>query len=317
MHGFTPDQETDDDRMTDELVLPPLSGRSGPSWDEGQASVFLAVLEPFAFDGSRSEIADGVTIKRITKAARARLEEVSHPFLVGPNDFVVRCDQGAGRKESVEEQARENLDRVVLALRIFQPDPVELGAIVAYQPTVAGSAHNPWWFLFGWPSRLPVVNPLRLRGRYKLTKVATAQLKNIYRGLQANLGRSAEVALRRFDLAYQRRHSEDRLIDYWVALEALISEGQQELTYKMAMRIAHFLGKSANDRVALYEGLKKAYGVRSAVVHGRGSKRQIEEAEVVSGTALRDCLRRMVLEGKTPDPQRLDELIARGIGSAS
>ena len=78
-----------------------------------------------------------------------------------------------------------------------------------------------------------------------------------------------EVALRRFNLGYERARLEDMLIDYAIGFESLLLGGaQQELGYRMALRGAALLGKAHSERKEIFHDLKTAYDVRSRIVHG-------------------------------------------------
>lgn len=287
-------------------LLPPLS--ASPPWDEGQGSVFLATLRNFAFDSSAVRIADGLAIKRISRTDEGRLQAgFGSQHIVG--EFAIEARENAGRRSTIEQGARYKFSRVVTALRLVHPRPVSLGDFVAYQPSVRGSTRDLFvaWYPDlpgkGWSGFLALPNP------YELSEGTAVQLKEMYRGLLVDLGGSSKVALRRFDLAYQRQLTEDKLIDYWVGLEALFSDGQGDITYKLAMRIAHFIEESADDRGDLFRDLKKAYSLRSAVVHGGGTSAKIRWAEGLAGGALRACLSRLVLEGIIYGPEDVDRMI--------
>jgi hypothetical protein len=59
-----------------------------------------------------------------------------------------------------------------------------------------------------------------------------------------------------------------KIVSYCTALEALFSTDSSELTHKVAHRIAVFLGGGPQEKTALFNFIKKAYGIRSKVVHG-------------------------------------------------
>jgi hypothetical protein len=81
-----------------------------------------------------------------------------------------------------------------------------------------------------------------------------------------------ELAIKRFNLAHVRKDFEDKLIDMMIAFEALylIHTDKAELSYKLAIRAAFVLGKDKNksEQEKMYIFLKKAYDVRSGIVHG-------------------------------------------------
>ncbi len=295
--------------MRDELVLPPLSALPKYSWERSQPSIFVAALARFESSGADLQIADGLVIRRITEADKDRLTEANGALFAFGDSWVIESKERAGNFNTIQQKARDRFTKVVTVLRLLQPGPVSLDKFVEFQPSVAGSLRNPWplWF----PAILGT-SPLALLGTYKFGEANADRLRGLYCGLVTTLDARADVALRRFDLAYQRQGAEDRLIDYWVALEALFSDGGGEITYKLAMRISHFMMGPSSGSFWLYKCLKKAYDVRSDVVHGRGTKAKIRIAEELAEEALRTCLRRLILEGKTPKPAEIDAIIAEG-----
>jgi hypothetical protein len=58
------------------------------------------------------------------------------------------------------------------------------------------------------------------------------------------------------------------IIDYMIALEALLLQEQQELAYKLALRGTALLGENPDSRLEVFSRLRKAYSVRSKIVHG-------------------------------------------------
>ena len=80
-----------------------------------------------------------------------------------------------------------------------------------------------------------------------------------------------ELAIRRFNLAHVRKELEDKLIDLMIAFEALyLINTDQELGFKLATRAAFILGKDKGktEKEKIYIFLKKAYSIRSGIVHG-------------------------------------------------
>jgi hypothetical protein len=59
-----------------------------------------------------------------------------------------------------------------------------------------------------------------------------------------------------------------RLVEYVSALEALLLENTDELSYKLAMRTSTIVATSGAERKRSFEFMKKAYALRSKTVHG-------------------------------------------------
>ena len=110
------------------------------------------------------------------------------------------------------------------------------------------------------------------RGHFELTATQAPLLPPLYRHLAADTPPSAlALALRRFTASYQRVSDEDRLIDCWVAFEALYAPDQtSELRFRVSLRIARLLGSTREQRVSLFASMRRSYDWRSHIVHGGG-----------------------------------------------
>ena len=84
-----------------------------------------------------------------------------------------------------------------------------------------------------------------------------------------NLVRCA-IALRRWDRICAGGPPDDVIVDAWVGLESLLFTGgsQGELTYRSSLRLSALIGRGGPERTALFREVRKAYGVRSSVLHG-------------------------------------------------
>jgi hypothetical protein len=74
--------------------------------------------------------------------------------------------------------------------------------------------------------------------------------------------------------------SDERVLDWVVALEALFSDSEGELVHKLASRIAWFLGRDGEDRIGIAKRVRDLYGIRSNIVHGR--KHQITGEDILT-----------------------------------
>ena len=106
------------------------------------------------------------------------------------------------------------------------------------------------------------------------------------------------AAFTRLDDSYRRLQAGDRLIDYWVALEALFltKDEKSELLYRISLKIARYIGGTIDDRNDLVKFIKRSYGFRSRVVHGGrlGTKEllDLEAVDAETGNVLRNALRK-------------------------
>lgn len=91
-----------------------------------------------------------------------------------------------------------------------------------------------------------------------------------YKDVNFEKNRFIELAIRRFNLSHIRKDLEDKLIDMMIAFEALYLTDNAELSYKLATRAAFILGidKKKSEQKEIYLFFKKAYAIRSEIVHG-------------------------------------------------
>lgn len=69
----------------------------------------------------------------------------------------------------------------------------------------------------------------------------------------------------------QARSAEDlgqKIANYCSFFEALLSTSSAELSHQLSERAAFFLSNSPPERIRIFREIKKAYGVRSKIVHG-------------------------------------------------
>ena len=121
-------------------------------------------------------------------------------------------------------------------------------------------------------------------------------LLNIRKWRDTKILNNINIALERFHSAYHG-DIEDRLIDQMIALESLYLANEQELTYKLALRIAFLLRKRKDHRNIVFANIKKAYRYRSRIVHGNNPPIRDELRPVVSDTGdyLRQSIQRFLL----------------------
>jgi hypothetical protein len=135
-----------------------------------------------------------------------------------------------------------------------------------------------------WDHDLPPLTPVRTVRRYpewfddyawlrEPKPIGRAVLEALPDTVVALRAASARVVLaaRRLSLAVTRSADDDRTIDACIGLEALLGEGRDELSHRLALRAATALAtRPANplNPERIYEVTKKIYAHRSAVVHG-------------------------------------------------
>jgi len=103
---------------------------------------------------------------------------------------------------------------------------------------------------------------------------------NLQRTLATKHGGKVRLAMHRLNLSSLRTTDEDGVIDSMIAMEALLSDGTQEMTHKVAMRLAA-LYKIAYSSGAepVFKELKDVYRFRSAIVHGGTNPQKYREID--------------------------------------
>jgi len=89
-----------------------------------------------------------------------------------------------------------------------------------------------------------------------------------------------------------------KIANYCSFFEAMLSSKNVELSHQMAERAAFYLCESAEERLTHYRKSKRAYGIRSKVVHGDSvSKNQLKELEDIAehcDNVARNLMKRMM-----------------------
>lgn len=79
-----------------------------------------------------------------------------------------------------------------------------------------------------------------------------------------------KIAAGRFAESFGKHGKEDRLIDYVIAMEALLGRENEAISYRIPLRLATLIGDSPTERVRIFDISKKSYELRSKLVHGSG-----------------------------------------------
>jgi hypothetical protein len=243
---------------------------------------FLAVIEGFSMESDRIDLGNGSGIIRIEKSKRERLLagglqfggfSPASPFatmeygieIVMEVPKVIGDTKAEGANVSNMAQAKERIEEVCSCLRLFKKGNFGFNSVrmqgIGWSPQggdmVTGSLGTKSF----------------LGGGYSLTGAEVVQLSEwweMYRQTRATPRRGIDLALRRFNVGYERARLEDRLIDYFIGFEALLlkEEERQELDYRLALRGGALLGKNGPEKTQMFSELRAGYRARSKIVHG-------------------------------------------------
>jgi len=150
----------------------------------------------------------------------------------------------------------------------------------------------------------------------------TTQVIHVWTLLQTSPNREAlRIPLRRWESSLTRANLEDKLIDAWISLEALLLGGDQgELAYRASIRLAEFLAASGANRQEIYEDTRMSYRWRSIIVHGLSSKKiakrqPLEKVVQLTTDRLRSALLKVLEQPRRFDPNKLEIELLRRDGS--
>lgn len=216
------------------------------------------------------------------------------------------------------------IDKFFGALRISSS--VDTGYAQVYSQAVGWAAHcianlpylegatvrsYPGWFEnYYW--NLEVIPDISMETMEKARKA--------YNNIISSTENSINLSVKRLNRCVVRDAEEDSVLDVTIAMETLLSDdGNQEMTYKLAMRVGALstldpaFGKSPQQA---FRDIKRIYSYRSAIIHGSKNleKKRIikidEENEVAVYALAVDYLRmilRILLEYSIyRDPKQID-----------
>ena len=159
------------------------------------------------------------------------------------------------------------IHKIITALRLFKAGSVSCSEILVYQKTTWRDLDE-ISFCLSMSSKIG-----RDANKYELTKEDVENLRefwNHFKSFDIKEYPFLYVAIRRFNFSYERALTEDKIIDFMIAFEALyFPDEKTELNYRLALRCAYFLGKDESERQKIFELLKNAYDIRSKIVHGK------------------------------------------------
>ncbi|MCK4733956.1 MAG: hypothetical protein KAT65_15990, partial [Methanophagales archaeon] len=112
-------------------------------------------------------------------------------------------------------------------------------------------------------------------GVYHLEKNEVLDFEESFKRLK-NKAKFLDIPLRYFNYAHTRERPEDKLIDYMIAFEGLFSKEKAELSYRLSLRVAAFLGENPDEKGKIFTLMRKAYDLRSDIVHGSSYSKNIE-----------------------------------------
>lgn len=229
---------------------------------------------------------------------------VDRPAVLHARQTVVGRPPSTDLHAVLAQVPQVNADHVITAIRLVMNAPISV--ILQEHNSEGLMAFGGVTTSWGWSP--PPLGPLATLDQEKATEVIhVCQLLQTSPNID-----HVRLPLRRWESSLLRQSLEDRLIDAWISLEALLLGGREgELSYRAAVRLAEFLGTSGADRKAIYDATRTSYQWRSAIVHALSSSRlarrsPLQETVLLTTEHLRSALLKVLdLPGRF-DPDKLE-----------
>jgi len=254
-------------------------------YSDAETFTIIAPLGGFRSDSGGLRLDENLLIRKITLEEHQRLFKDSggtfplfEPGVMGMTHVIATYYT---RKISDAHNVFPSMDlfkKVITALRIFKKGGIGFTRIY--------DKPDHWMSPFGFGSAARHEHLRYLGGNYELNNSEIPNFLNFWKdfaSLDQKKYRFLDIATERFYLSQERiRQPEDKLIDIMIGLEALYLRDNKELSYKLSTRAAFMLEKNPGKRKKIFALVKKAYGIRSDIVHGSKLKKEIS----VDGTKM-------------------------------
>lgn len=255
----------------------------------------FSLLINFESTQEKIELGSGFSIIRLSKEQKEELLSQTmqplgiktRPYSTSSNyafELFVRVPKVIGDSSATPSTrgmpfviARENMDKASSALRLFKNGALHYDQYIEVEPTA-------WDFSLGRSATYRIAIQPPAGAKYELSDAETLDFLVFWKSFQLlkrHNSKVIDIALSRFNFAYERIRPEDRLIDYVIGFESLLLKGDEkgEFAYRLALRGTMLLSTSSDKRKVIYDLLKEAYRERSRIVHGVGSSKTVSLGE--------------------------------------
>jgi hypothetical protein len=267
----------------------------------------LANLLNFRSESMLLDLGDDITIRRRSFEQLAamgwsedRLEQLSREWFEGHvnSSHIILAEHTRPRTPDTfvltDSTVYEKVARILLALRLLKEGDIGIGRMWILRPESfrlsSGGSGAMGYVASGMPGPA-----------FRLDEPELPSVRDIYSKLlryervREKAPVNLDLALRSFSDVYERRtiRSDTRLVETITAVEALLGT-DIEINFRLAFRISQILGDDDDERLAIFDQMKRYYDTRSRVVHGeplKGKHRRLLEDQ----QALRDMVRRLLI----------------------
>lgn len=241
----------------------------------------FAPLEGFSSEVDEIELDKNLRIIRLSKEELSELFKVGRDVSISQDRifrfrFILACEYETSKiigeenskpKILPSQEIKKIFDNVISALRLFKKGVVGYNLI---QTKPLG-----WYPIMSTSTISGILTYHPYFGHYKLEKYEIEDFKILLKKIE-KAPDFLTIPINRFNFANERERPEDKLIDYIIAFESLFTKEPQELSYRLSIRVSFFMGKSHKDRKKIFTLIKKAYDLRSKIVHGMNYDKNVE-----------------------------------------
>jgi hypothetical protein len=142
-------------------------------------------------------------------------------------------------------------------------------------------------------------------GGGSLPAAMAADLLGVFAALGTVTAKGVELGLRRWSDAQSRQRFDDRIIDCWIGLEAMLCpDSTQEVRFRASIRLAALIGMGP-ERRAIYDEARSSYACRSQLVHGADTSKWDLPTEASRARAWLRRVLLLALRSGLPDPKAI------------
>jgi len=195
--------------------------------------------------------------------------------------------------------------KVILAMQLLEFEPRGMGQGVTYtEPITQGWTGGSRILI---PEEGSTFQQFALDDLKATLVLAELIPDEVFEGPKTPLG----IALHRFRSAAAATAPADAVIDFTTALEIVLLKDDKELSFKFALFGAYYLGSGPAERRELFKNLRSVYNLRSGLVHGSLSPRDMAKLVPARALARRITGRVLlnVLQDGMPTSSELTDLV--------
>ena len=215
-----------------------------------------------------------VLIRLTTSFEDERLSELYKNIFTGQTytnyllEVILENDAPEIKPGQFLNEAEEKIKKAIAIFRLFKKERIGYNIIV--QPLSEEK-------VYGHTTRFLLYQRLWTKEKnpeiYTLDKSEVQPFAKFFNKIYKMSLEKYDLAIEYFNKSYTEPYTpRDSFLDLMITLENLFLKGtNQELSYRISMRMAYVLGKDKEDRKNIFDFIKDAYNLRSKIVHGEKS----------------------------------------------